>query len=91
MLLLGAGDMAEGMAVAIGSAGDVDVVVANRTWDTAKALAARFDGRAVRLSDLPAELAQADVLLTSTGATNDHARARRPDDGDGSAATAGRC
>jgi len=70
VLLLGAGDMAEGMAVAIGAAGDVDIVVANRTWDTAKALAARFEGRAVRLSDLPAELAQADVLLTSTGATN---------------------
>jgi glutamyl-tRNA reductase len=70
VLLLGAGEMAEGMAVAIGSAGDVDTVVANRTWDTAKELAGRFDGRAVRLSDLPAELAQADVLLTSTGATN---------------------
>ncbi len=70
VLLLGAGEMAEGMAVAIGSAGGVEVVVANRTWDTAQALATRCDGRAVRLSDLPAELAQADVLLTSTGATN---------------------
>jgi glutamyl-tRNA reductase len=70
VLLLGAGEMAEGMAVAVGSAGGVEVVVANRTWDTAQALAARCDGRAVRLSDLPAELAQADLLLTSTGATN---------------------
>jgi len=70
VLLLGAGEMAEGMAVAIASAGGVDVVVANRTWDTAEALAARFEGRAVRLSDLPGELAQTDVLLTSTGATN---------------------
>jgi glutamyl-tRNA reductase len=58
------------MAVAIGSAGDVDIVVANRTWETAKAFAARFEGRAARLSDLPAELARTDVLLTSTGATN---------------------
>jgi glutamyl-tRNA reductase len=70
VLLLGAGDMAEAMAVAIGSAGDVDIVVANRTWETAKAFAARFEGRAARLSDLPAELARTDVLLTSTGATN---------------------
>ena len=49
--------LAEAMAVAIASAGDVDIVVANRTWDTAKALAGRFEGRAVRLSDLPSELA----------------------------------
>jgi glutamyl-tRNA reductase len=70
VLLLGAGDMADAMAVAIGAAGDVDIVVANRTWETAQALAARFEGRAVRLSDLPAELTQTDVLLTSTGATN---------------------
>jgi len=69
VLLLGAGEMAETMAVAIASAGEVDVVVANRTWDTAQTLAERFDGRAVRLSDLPTELAQTDVLLTSTGAT----------------------
>ncbi len=69
VLLLGAGEMAEGMAVAIAGAGTVEVVVANRTWSTAKALAERFDGRAIRLTDLPAELAQADVLLTSTGAT----------------------
>jgi glutamyl-tRNA reductase len=69
VLLLGAGEMAEGMAVAIAAAGSVEVVVANRTWSTAKALAERFDGRAVRLTDLPAELALADVLLTSTGAT----------------------
>jgi glutamyl-tRNA reductase len=69
VLLLGAGEMAEGMAVAIAAAGSVEVVVANRTWSTAKALAERFDGRAIRLTDLPAELAQADVLLTSTGAT----------------------
>jgi glutamyl-tRNA reductase len=70
VLLLGAGEMAEGMAGAMASAGDVDIVVANRTWDTAKSLAARVEGRAARLSDLPVELAQADVLLTSTGATN---------------------
>jgi len=70
VLLLGAGEMAEAMAVAIGAAGSVDIVVANRTWDTAKALAARSEGRAARLAELPAEIAQTDVLLTSTGATN---------------------
>jgi glutamyl-tRNA reductase len=69
VLLLGAGEMAEGMAVAIAAAGAVDISVANRTWDTAKELAARFGGESVRLSDLPTELTRADLLLTSTGAT----------------------
>jgi glutamyl-tRNA reductase len=70
ILLLGAGEMAEGMATAITSAGVADVVVANRTWETARTLAERFNGRAIRLADLPAELAQADLLLTSTGASS---------------------
>jgi len=70
VLLLGAGDMAEGMAVAIASAGTAEIVVANRTWSTAKTLAERFGGRAARLVDLPSELVRADVLLTSTGANS---------------------
>jgi glutamyl-tRNA reductase len=69
ILLLGAGEMGEGMANALASAGVGDVVVANRTWKTAKALADRVGGRAVRLADLGAELQLADVLLTSTGAS----------------------
>ena len=70
VLVLGAGDMGEGMAVALASAGVAEVLVANRTWDRAVELAHRVDGRAVRLSDLPRELVDVDVLLTSTGATS---------------------
>ena len=69
ILLLGAGEMGEGMATALTAAGAGEVVVANRTWTTAQGLAARVGGRAVRLSDLAAELVTADVLLTSTGAS----------------------
>jgi glutamyl-tRNA reductase len=69
VLLLGAGEMAEGMATSLTAAGVDSVVVANRTWKTAKELADRVNGRAVRLADLPAEIVTADVLLTSTGAT----------------------
>jgi len=70
VLILGAGDMGEGMAVALAAAGVGEVVVANRTWVNAAALAERVGGRAVGLLDLHAELASADVLLTSTGATS---------------------
>jgi glutamyl-tRNA reductase len=76
VLVLGAGDMAEGMVVALAKAGVEEVLVANRTWDRAEALAERVGGRAVRLTDLADALAGVDLLLTSTGAASvlvDHA------------------
>jgi glutamyl-tRNA reductase len=70
LLVLGAGDMGEGMAVALASKGVGEVLVANRTWDRAVALAGRVGGRAVHLGELAAALAEVDVVLTSTGATS---------------------
>jgi glutamyl-tRNA reductase len=69
VLVMGAGEMAEGMATALQRAGVTDVFVANRTWRKARALADRIGGQAVRLSDLPIALLEVDLLLTSTGAT----------------------
>jgi glutamyl-tRNA reductase len=69
VLVMGAGDMAEGMATALQGAGVTDVFVANRTWRKARTLADRVGGQAVRLSDLPLALLEIDLLLTSTGAT----------------------
>jgi glutamyl-tRNA reductase len=68
ILVLGAGEMGEQMAVALAGAGVSEVLVANRTWDRAVALAARVGGRAVELAGLPDAIAEVDVLLTSTGA-----------------------
>jgi glutamyl-tRNA reductase len=68
VLVLGAGEMGEGMAVALAGAGAREVLVANRTAAKATDLAARVGGRAVRLLDVPARLAEVDLLLTSTGA-----------------------
>lgn len=69
VLIMGAGEMAEGMATALQGAGVADVLVANRTWRKARALADRVGGQAVRLSDLSTALLEVDLLLTSTGAT----------------------
>jgi glutamyl-tRNA reductase len=69
VLVLGAGEVGEGMVTALVGAGATDVMVANRTRERAEALAAKFGGRAVALSDLPTLLPQVDVLLTSTGAS----------------------
>lgn len=69
VLIMGAGEMAEGMATALQGAGVSDVYVTNRTWSRARDLAGRIGGQAVRLSDLPVALAEVDLLLSSTGAS----------------------
>jgi glutamyl-tRNA reductase len=70
VVVLGAGEMGEGMATSLLGAGAGEVVVANRTWERAVAVAERVGGRAVRLAELDEVLGDADVLLTSTGATS---------------------
>lgn len=70
VLVLGAGEMGEGMAVSLAGAGVDEMVVVNRTFEHGAELAARVQGRAARLTELAGELAAADVLLTSTGATS---------------------
>ena len=69
MLVLGAGEMGEATATALSRAGVADLVLANRTWERAVELAERLGGRAVRLLDVADALVDADVLLSSTGAT----------------------
>lgn len=68
VLVLGAGDMGEGLALAMAGADGVgEVLVANRTGTRAAALAARIGGRPVALGDIGTVLGTVDVLLTSTG------------------------
>ena len=68
VLVLGAGEMGEAMALGLAKAGVADLALANRTWERAVELADRTGGRAVRLLDVPDALVDADVLLSSTGA-----------------------
>jgi glutamyl-tRNA reductase len=70
VLVLGAGDMGEAMVLGLAKAGAADIALANRTWERAVELAQRVDGRPIRLLDVPAELADVDVLLSSTGAAS---------------------
>ena len=76
VVVVGAGEMSEGMAQTVAGDGcavdgfEGELVVANRTWERAEALAERVGGRAVTLDGLPDALRQADVLLTSTGSTS---------------------
>ena len=69
MLLVGAGEMGEGMAQALAAVPGIgQILVANRTWAKAAELAKRFGGRPVELGGLAGALEQTEVLLTSTGA-----------------------
>jgi glutamyl-tRNA reductase len=70
VLVLGAGEMGEGMAVALAGAGVGEVAVANRTAARGKHLATRVGGRAVGIDDIPDALVAADVLLASTGSAD---------------------
>ncbi|MFM8268286.1 MAG: glutamyl-tRNA reductase [Ilumatobacteraceae bacterium] len=68
VLVVGAGDMGEGVAVALVGAGATDIVVTNRTADRAMQLAQRVGGVLVPFGELDEALASADVLVTCTGA-----------------------
>ena len=69
VLVVGAGELGEGMAVALAGAGVADIQVVNRTRARAATLAARVGGVAAALDELPEMLADADVLLSSTGSS----------------------
>src|SRR5205085_8938039 len=68
ILLVGAGEMAELAAQHLASAGAERILVTNRTRTTAEELAAKFNGEVVNFDALSAQLAEADIIICSTGA-----------------------
>ena len=68
VLVVGAGEMGEGIAVALTHAGVTDITVTNRTAARAEQLAQRVGGRVVPFTDMGVALADTDVLLTCSGA-----------------------
>jgi glutamyl-tRNA reductase len=68
VLLVGAGKMGEQSARHLLEQGAFPVHVANRTWARAQELARTLSATAVPFEDLPATLAVADIVITSTGA-----------------------
>jgi glutamyl-tRNA reductase len=68
VLVVGAGEMGEGIAVALVGAGATDITVANRTDARAQHLAERVGGHIVPFAEWGHALSDADVLLTCSGA-----------------------
>lgn len=68
VLVLGAGAMAGLATATVSRRGAESVTVANRTAGNAARLAGEYGARSARLTELEAELALADVVISCTGA-----------------------
>lgn len=66
VLLIGAGETIELVARHLIDSGVKEIVVANRTLSRARELALRFHSEAVLLSDIPVQLVDADIVISST-------------------------
>ncbi|MEV7009620.1 glutamyl-tRNA reductase [Streptosporangium sp. NPDC051022] len=69
-LVVGAGSMSALSAATLQRAGVTDIVVVNRTYERAVRLAQTVGGRAAEFGALAAELAEADLVISCTGATD---------------------
>jgi len=69
VLVVGAGSMSSLAVATAARLGAAGIVVANRTEDRAKRLAASVHGGTADLADLPNALAAADLVISCTGAT----------------------
>jgi glutamyl-tRNA reductase len=66
VLLIGAGETAELTARSLAARGSDAVFIANRGYNRAISLAERFGGTAVRIDELPVQLASADIVVSTT-------------------------
>ncbi len=77
VLVIGAGEMAEEALRYLRDEGVKDIVVVNRNRERAEALASQFGGKTDDFQYLDVWLAKADMIVSTTGATQtvvDHAR-----------------
>lgn len=70
ILLIGAGEMAELAAEHLLTGGASKIVIANRTLERAMTLAKRWNGKSAGLDEVGSLLAEVDIVISSTGATD---------------------
>src|SRR4051812_45686985 len=69
VLFIGAGEMIELCATHFAAQNPKSLTIANRTLERGEMLAHRFNGRAIRLADLPEQLATFDVVVSCTASS----------------------
>jgi len=67
VMIIGAGKMGEACIRHLAKKGARSVLVSNRSYDRALNLATEFGGRAVRFDDCLRAMAEADIVVSSTG------------------------
>jgi glutamyl-tRNA reductase len=68
-MIIGAGKMGEACIRHLAKKGTRSVLVSNRSYDRAVNLASEFGGRAVRFDECLTAMIEADIVVSSTGAT----------------------
>jgi glutamyl-tRNA reductase len=69
VLFIGAGEMIELCATHFAAQAPRSLTIANRTMERGEALAHRFNGSAIRLADLPEQLAKYDIVVSCTASS----------------------
>jgi glutamyl-tRNA reductase len=69
VLFVGAGEMIDLAATHFAAKEPKSITIANRTLERGEKLATRFGGTAMRLADLPARLAEFDIVVSCTAST----------------------
>ena len=69
ILFVGAGEMIELCAAHFGAQKPASITVANRSIERGQVLAARYNGTAIRLQDLPAQIEQYDIIVSCTASS----------------------
>ncbi|WP_295994236.1 glutamyl-tRNA reductase [Rugamonas sp.] len=69
VLFIGAGEMIELCATHFAAQNPKSITIANRTLDRGEALAHRYNGRAIRLAELPEKLHQYDIVISCTASS----------------------
>ena len=67
VMIIGAGKMGEACVRHLNKKGARSVLVSNRSFERAEALAKEFGGRAIRFDDCLTAMAGADIVVSSTG------------------------
>jgi glutamyl-tRNA reductase len=68
VMVIGAGDTSEKTARALLSRGAQSIIVSNRSYDRAQALAMELNGRAIHFDDWTEEFKKIDIVISSTAA-----------------------
>ncbi|WP_215407358.1 glutamyl-tRNA reductase [Janthinobacterium sp. JC611] len=69
VLFIGAGEMIELCATHFAAQNPKSITIANRTMERGEELAHRFNGKAIRLADLPEQLHQFDIVISCTASS----------------------